>query len=211
MGASRFWSRKKRVYVTRMSCSWLVFSNLSHLANVDDFSGWPSDVSGNCMDMSPFRTFVKRGMKIGLPFLAFQIVFLAALPDAFGVDEDFGAITKPISAFCFCCTVDRNTHLRIQIGVPTLGIGAFKQESPLITSACTEKWGCRVQKAPPSDKLEDPFRSPASVQPPPQEIQREVPTLFSGHPLPSGSKHTGLTFDEPRKIKMCKISQAHPT
>ena len=48
--------------------------------------------------MSGLRDFCCKGLKVAFPFLILQIVFLAPLPDAFGIDYDLAFVTKPGTA-----------------------------------------------------------------------------------------------------------------
>jgi hypothetical protein len=142
------------------------------------------------MDLSTFRIIVNRVLRIALPLLVFQIVFLAALPDAFGVNEDFGALSKPTRSVCFSLAIDPNPRISPQLGQPTPKPCTIREDSHPVNSPCTKKWGCSIQKAPPSWGSEGPYPCPILGILTSRQTPRRYSRLFGDHVFQFDSRNS---------------------
>jgi hypothetical protein len=130
------------------------------------------------MDISAYRRLLNRGLKIALPLLVFQIAFLVMLPDSFGLNEDFGVLTKSTRANCFCLGINHDPRISTPTGLPKLKFHCGKQDSQQIYAPCTEKWGCCIQKAPPAEDCDGPLPICAPTDCASQESTQDSSPLF---------------------------------
>jgi hypothetical protein len=117
--------------------------------------------------MFRLRIISKIGLKFALPLLFFQVVFLAPLPDAFGLNYDVASLAKPVPdnlAKCpvFRPSVDDAPVVRERLDclhVTLCGISAIEHKKQKL-------W----QKKTPSEGADDQFPGPTFVLPIAQEL-----------------------------------------
>ncbi len=122
--------------------------------------------------MYKFRTICLLGLKVAVPLLVFQLVFLLPLPDAFGLNQDFASLKdlNHITKIKLCCISGINDAELIK----PLAFNQVNLESCRIVYLGDNKRWVRGKNPAPSDGSDDPPAFPILEDLGPQETPRDI-------------------------------------
>jgi hypothetical protein len=127
--------------------------------------------------MYKFRTICLLGLKVAIPLLVFQLVFLAPLPDAFGLNQDFASLKdlNHINKIKLCCISGINDS---EVIIPLTFNQANLESCRIVYLGDNKRW-MRGKNPAPSDGSDDPPAFPILEDLAPQETPRDILFLYA--------------------------------